>query len=103
MEWFDHDDELNLVVAQSMTGGGDPNWVSETIELKLEVAGTASVSPDIYMLTVTETNVAPVAKFLQPSFTLSEDSVREVQLDVASAIRGVPTSPMLLATGRRGA
>ena len=90
LTWFDHDDDLNLMVAQSADGSGDPNWVSETIELKLTVGGTASVSPDIYMLAVTETHVAPVAKFLQPNFTLSEDSVREVQLDVASAIRGVP-------------
>ena len=34
--------------------------------------------------------MAPVAKFLEPDFTLSEDSTRTVKLDVASAIPGVP-------------
>ena len=53
------------------------NWLDEMIELKLAVTGTASVSPDIYTLAVTEADVAPVAKFKQPSFTLSEQSERE--------------------------
>ena len=100
---FEHSDEVNLVVAQSpatlvgegddITGGtGDDNWVSETVALTLEVdpaaTAPASVNPDTYTLTVMESDVAPVAKFLQPNFTLSEDSVREVQLDVAGGRPG---------------
>ena len=88
--WFTHENDLNLIVAQSPVGGGAPgapddNWLSEMIEFKLEVSGTASVAPDVYTLTVKETDVAPVAKFLQPSFALSEQSERTVQLDIAGA------------------
>ena len=93
LEWFDHDDDLNLVVAQSEAGAPDDNWLSEMIELKLEVAGTASVGPDVYTLTVEESDVAPVAKFKQPSFTLSEQSERTVQLDVASGRPGKRVPP----------
>ena len=85
LDWFDHSDDLNLIVAQSMAGAADDNWLSEMIELKLEVAGSASIAPDLYTLTVKETDVAPVAKFLQPSFALSEQSERTVQLDIAGA------------------
>ena len=95
---FDHSDEVTLVVAQSQQGSGDSNWVSENVELKLEVDVTgvtgatipASVSPDVFTLTVMDTQAQPVAKFLQPDFTLSEDSERQVQLDVASGRAGVP-------------
>ena len=106
---FDHSDEVVLVVAQSTDGTGDNNWVDEKVELKLTVAPAsdvtggptpASVSPDVFTLTVMDSHMAPVAKFLQPSFTLSEDSVREVQLDVASAIRGVPLPGAVATTGR---
>ena len=92
---LDHADEFVLVVAQSADGAGDTNWLGEKIELKLTVAGTASVSPDIFTLTVAETNVAPVAKFLQPSFTLSEQSARSVELDVAKA-RGADLPDILV-------
>ena len=95
LEWFDHDDDLNLVVAQSAAGAPDDNWLSEMIEFKLEVGGTASVGPDVYTLTVTESDVAPVAKFKQPSFTLSEQSERTVQLDVAKAGTRVPPGAFL--------
>ena len=94
--FFDHSDEVMLVVSQSESGSGDTNWVDEKIELKLAVASgapgaaPASVSPDVYTLTVMESHVAPVAKFGQPDFTLSEQSIRTVSLNVASGIRGVP-------------
>ena len=88
---FDFSDEIVLMVAQSAAGSGDGNWLDEKIELKLTIGeGTASVSPDVFTLTAKEANVAPVAKFLQPDFTLSEDSTRTVKLNVASAIPGVP-------------
>ena len=87
---FANDDEVVVVVAQSSDATPDGNWLDEVIELKLTVDGSASVSPDVFTLTVNETHVAPVAKFLQPDFTLSEQSMREVELDIASGIRGVP-------------
>ena len=98
---FTHSDEVVLVVAQSThtgatAGDPDPNWVSERVELQLEVqdansvSSPASVSPDIYTLTVMDTQAQPVAKFLQPNFKLSESSQRAVVLDVASGRLGVP-------------
>ena len=96
MSHFSHSDEVMLVVAQSADGSGDTNWVDEKVELHLEVqdattvSSPASVNPDIYTLTVMESHVAPVAKFGQPDFTLAEQSMRTVSLDVASGIRGVP-------------
>ena len=99
---FNFDDELNLVFVQSEAGGADDNWLGEMIELKLAVTGTASVSPDVYTLAVTETDVAPVAKFLQPSFTLSEQSERVVQLDVASGRPGARIPPAAAATENQG-
>ena len=97
---FEHSDEVVLVVSQSVDGAGDGNWVGESVELHLDVnpnpvlltqgtATPATVSPDVFTVMVEESHVAPVAKFLQPDFTLSEQSDRTVQLDVASAIRGV--------------
>ena len=82
---FNFADEIVLFVAQSGDGAKDDNWVGEKIELQLEVAGTASVSPDIYTVQVVDHDTAPVAKFGQPDFTLSEQSTREVTLDVKAA------------------
>ncbi len=87
---FSHSDEVELVIAQSADGTPDPNWLGETIELKLEVSGSASVSPDIYTLSVMESHVAPVATFQQRDFTLSEQSTRVVSADISSGIPGVP-------------
>ena len=100
-ERFEHSDEVVLVVAQSEDGTGDSNWVSESVELHLEVnpnpvlatQGTptpASVSPDVFTVMVEDSQAQPVAKFLQPNFTLSEDSTREVMLDIVSGREGVP-------------
>ena len=89
-------DEVVLVVVQANDGdledaADDVDWLSEKIELKLavtevdddEVVSTpASVNPDIYTLTVRDIDVAPVAKFSEPNFTLSEQSIRTVHLDV---------------------
>ena len=89
-DYFDHSDEVELVVAQSLDGTPDGNWLGESIELKLEVTGSASVSPDVYTLSVMESHVAPVAKFGQRDFTLSEQSTRVVSADIKSGITGVP-------------
>ena len=88
--YFDHSDEVTLVFAQSADGTPDGNWLEETIELKLSIAGSASVGTDVFTLTAKESHVAPVARFGQPDFTLSEQSTRVVSADIASGIRGVP-------------
>ena len=87
---FDHSDEIVLVVSQSAIGTPDGNWLEEMIELKLSITGSASVGPDVYSLMVEESHVAPVAKFGQPDFKLSEQSTRTVDLDIHSGIRGLP-------------
>ena len=99
---FDHSDEVTLVVAQSQSGSGDTNWVSEMVELKLGITGSASVGPDVFTLTVMDTQAQPVATFLQPDFTLSEASQRDVMLDIASGRPGVPI-PGAAATAFTGA
>ena len=98
---FTHSDEVVLVVAQSQTGSPDGNWLEETVELRLRVGtytpdggseteASGSVSPDVFALTVNESHVAPVAKFQQPDFTLSEQSTRVVSADISSGIQGLP-------------
>ena len=89
---FSFADELVLFVAQSDAGEKDDNWLGEKIELQLEVSGQASVSPDIYTLQVVDHDTAPVAKFGQRDFTLSEQSERTVTLDVGKE-RGVADLP----------
>ena len=103
---FLHSDEVTFAVAQSENSDPDDNWVGERIELQLEVqddaavSSPASVSPDIYTLTVVESDVAPVAKFLQPNFTLSEQSIRDVSLDVAGGRPGARVPPAAATAGR---
>ena len=94
---FLNSDEVVLAVTHSPDGTPDGNWLEEMIELQLEVdedattvSDPASVSPDIYTLTVKESHVAPAAAFLERDFTLSEQSERIVNLDIVSGIRGVP-------------
>ena len=82
---FNFADEIDLFVAQSDAGEKDDNWLGEKIELQLEVSGTASVSPDIFTVQVVDHDTAPVVKFLQPDFTLSEQSTRLVELDIQAA------------------
>ena len=89
---FNFADELVLFVSQSDAGEKDDNWLGEKIELQMEVTGTASVSPDIYTLQVVDHDTAPVAKFGQRDFTLSEQSERTVTLDVGKE-RGVADLP----------
>ena len=110
-------DEVVLAVVQANDGdleddADDRDWLSEVIELKLAVTrvedddtvvpAPASVNPDIYELTVKDIDVAPVAKFSEPNFTLSEQSIRVVHLDVKG---GSPGSriPGIIAGGVDGA
>ena len=104
---FLHSDEVTFAVAQSANSDPDANWVGERIELQLEVddavdntaSSPASVSPDIYTLTVVESDVAPVAKFLQPNFTLSEQSIRDVSFDIVKVGSRVPPAAAMEGRG----
>ena len=94
---FEFSNEVVLAVAQSPDGSGDPNFTDEMVELRLDVGEEAegvvtpaSVTPDIFTLTVEESHDKPVAKFLQPDFTLSEQSERIVELDIVSGNPPVP-------------
>ena len=81
-------DEVTLVIAQDATGGKDPNWFNEPVKLTLDAGAGVEVSPNIYTVTVMDTDVAPVAKFNVPSFTLTEGSERAVALDVTEGRLG---------------
>ena len=87
---FTATDVIALVVSQSEGGAGDDNWLHERIELKLEVGGSASVSPDIFTVTIEDQNVAPAVVFHQSSFTLTEGAERDVALDIVTGRRGAP-------------
>ena len=80
-------DEVTLVVAP--TGGKDGNWHGEQIPLTLGADAGVTVSPATYTVMVQDIDVAPVAKFNAPSFTLTEGSVRTVALDIYEGSRGV--------------
>ena len=102
---FDFSDEVVLAVVQANDGDledetDDVDWLSEMVELKLAVGPVdqdleppptptpASVSPDVFTLTVRDIDVAPEAKFSEPNFTLSEQSIRVVHLEVKGGSPG---------------
>ena len=86
---FASTDEVTLVVAQTnATGGKDSNWHGEEIELTLDAGSGVDVSPAVYTVMVQDVDVAPVAKFDTPSFTLTEGSERKVNLDVVEGRQG---------------
>ena len=99
---FDDEDELVLLVTPKGnadaggsantgddigTGDGDNNWRNEMVQLKLSSSGTASVSPDVYRLTINDDDTAPVAEFDVVSFTLTEGAERDVSLSINAAPR----------------
>ena len=98
---FASSDEVVLVVAQSPTGGGDNNWRDEPIKLTLDAGPGISVNPAVYTLTVDDGDVAPVAKFNVPSFTLTEGSQRTAALEIVEGRTGagVPTDALEGQTG----
>ena len=92
---FQERDEVVLMVAQynaasgTQAGDADNNWLDEKITLTLTTSTAAiSISPNVYTLTVDDQDVAPVAKFTSPSFTLTEGSDRMVSLDIVEGMRG---------------
>ena len=102
-------DEIEIAVAYSKGGLPDGNFLPEAVELRLDVGPSgvgegvtnpASVSPDLFTLQVGETHPKPVAKFLQPDFTLSEQSNRIVQLDIVSGEGYGEYIPAVVTEGR---
>ena len=92
---FQERDEVVLRVAQynaasgNQAGDADDNWLDERITLTLTTSTAAiSISPNVYTVTVEDQDVAPLAKFVQPSFTLTEGSERMVSLDIVEGRRG---------------
>ncbi len=94
---FNTSNEASLMVVQGGTagdtdGGTDPNWLNEQIRFTLNAGSGVEVSPAAYTLTVNDGDVAPVAKFDAPSFTLTEGSRRVVKLDIFSGTTGRPST-----------
>ena len=85
---FNSTDEVTLVAAQSAAGAPDDNWHGEQIKLTLDAGAGVEVSPAVYTINVHDINVAPVAKFDAPSFTLTEGSERAVALDIVEGRLG---------------
>ncbi|MXY17863.1 MAG: hypothetical protein F4Y57_12935, partial [Acidobacteria bacterium] len=91
--------EASLLVVQGgaagdTDGGSDNNWLSEQVRFTLSAGSGTSVSPAAYTLTVNDGDVAPVARFTAPSFTLTEGSERMLALDIQPGVRGgtIPTA-----------
>ena len=93
--------EVVLLVKQHNGTGGevangikDSNWLNENIKLTLGAGPGVSVSPNVYTVMVEDNDVAPLAKFDVPSFTLTEGSQRGVKLDIVEGRRGatIPTA-----------
>ena len=87
---FNSNNEATLLVLQgaSDTAAPDGNWLDERITFTLSAGSGTSISPNVYTVTVDDADVAPVAKFTTPSFTLTEGSERMVSLDIVSGTTG---------------
>ena len=85
---FNTNNEAVLHVLQGDNGSTDGNWLDERITFTLSAGPATAISPNVYVLTVDDSNVAPVAKFTAPSFTLTEGSERDVSLDIVSGTTG---------------
>ncbi len=101
---FDNGDEVHLLIVQqdgTNDGDADNNWLDEKITLNLTAGPGVDVTQARYTVTVDDQDVAPVAKFTAPSFTLTEGSEREVSLDIVEGMRGA-TIPGALTSGETG-
>ncbi len=99
---FNTSNEAALLVVQGDHGSTDDNWLSEMIRFTLSAGSGTSVSPAAYTLTVNDSDVAPVAKFSAPSFTLTEGSERMLSLDIVSGTTGRDTGLPGAATASAG-
>ena len=102
---FNTNDEATLLVLQSATDGADPdaNWLDERITFTLSAGPATGISPNVYVVTVDDPDVAPVAKFNVPSFTLTEGSERDVSLDIFHGRTGLTTGVSTAASATDGA
>ena len=85
---FNSNNEASIVVVQGEDGSTDGNWLSERMQFTLTAGAGVSISPNVFMLTVDDSDTAAVAKFTAPSFTLTEGSERAVALDIVSGTTG---------------
>ena len=104
---FSTSNEASLMVVQGgaagdTDGGTDTNWLNEMIRFTLNAGTGVDVSPATYTLTVNDADVAPVAKFTAPSFTLTEGSERDLALDIVSGTTGRDTGLPGAATAATG-
>ena len=93
---FNASNEASLVIVQGDDGSTDGNWLSEMMRFTLQAGAGTSISPNVFMLTVNDSDVAPVAKFTAPSFTLTEGSERMVSVDIVNGTTG-RASPLRVA------
>ena len=102
-DYFNDNDEATLLVLQGATDGAtDGNWLDERITFTLSAGPATGISPNVYVVTVNDPDVAPVAKFDAPSFTLTEGSERVVALDIVSGTTGRNTGLPSAATSSTG-
>ena len=73
---------LELVIIDP-PDGTDTNWKDEKYTIKL-VSGSDMIgpSPSLFNVTITDDDVAPVAKFSKASISLTEDSSTSVQVQI---------------------
>ena len=89
---FNAANEATLLVLQGARDGAtDGNWLDERITFTLSAGPATGINPNVYVVTVDDPDVAPVAKFDAPSFTLTEGSERMVALDIVSGTTGRST------------
>ena len=101
---FNTNDEATLLVLQGATDGAtDENWLDEQITFTLSAGPATGISPNVYVVTVDDPDVAPVAKFSAPSFTLTEGSERAVALDIFDGETGLASGVSAAATSTGGA
>ncbi len=102
---FANGDEVHLLVVQqdgTDNGDQDDNWLDEKIRLNLTAGPGVSVPQAVYTVTVDDQDVAPVARFTAPSFTLTEGSERAVSLDIQAGVQGGTIPGAAVAAGETG-
>ena len=101
---FNTNNEATLLVLQGATDGAtDTNWLDERITFTLSAGPATAITTNVYVVTVDDPGVAPVAKFSAPSFTLTEGSERLVALDIYNGATGRTTGVSTAATDTAGA
>ena len=99
---FNSNNEATLIVLQGDNGSTDGNWLDERITFTLSAGPATGINPNVYVVTVNDTDVAPAARFTAPSFTLTEGSERMVSLDIVNGTTGRPADLPAAATESPG-